>query len=244
MRWVDADVVASAEDFWTRTGGTPKYPRSLEPGVFLGYSVAVVRLPRLRTLKAIEWLNRRGIPHPRDAGDRPLHGYIAARGGSAIVFIEGGDPDDEQRFSLAHEIAHFLYDYLRPREVAIRALGTAITDVLDGHRLPTPAERLAGVLRGVPLGYYSHLRDRPAGSSAAAEFEIEDKADQLALELLAPFAQVLLSARRRAADNASALNELLAGNYGLPPSIARIYGRMVLSALRSGRSFRQWLGVN
>lgn len=244
MRWVDTDVVASAEDFWTKSGVKPKYPRSLEPSVFVGYSVAVVRLPRLRTWKAIEWLNKKGIPHLRDASDRPLHGYIAARGGSAVIFIEGSDPEDEQRFTLAHEVAHFLYDYMRPREVAIRALGKDITDVLDGHRVPTAAERLAGVLRGVPLGYYSHLRDRLGESSAPAAFEIEDKADQLALELLAPFTHVLLSARRQTADDPNALNDLLVERYGLPLSIARIYGRMVLSALRSGRSFRQWLGVN
>ncbi len=161
-----------------------------------------------------------------------------------MIFMDGGDPIDEQRFTLAHEVAHFLYDYMRPREVAMRALGVSITDVLDGHRFPTTAERLAGVLRGVPLGYYSHLRHRVGENSVTGEFEIEDKADQLALEILAPFTHVLLAARRQAAQDSNAVYNLLSERYGLPASIARIYGRMVLSALRSSRSFREWLGVN
>src|SRR6266850_5615660 len=121
MSLFDAEVSGIAFDFWTRSGVKMPFPRALEPAVYVVLPIAVVRLPRLRLRKAVEWLNRHGIAHRNDASDRPLHGYLIARGGLGIVFLDGTDPHDEQHFSLAHEVAHFLYDYLRPRTLAIRA---------------------------------------------------------------------------------------------------------------------------
>jgi hypothetical protein len=244
MGWVDIEVEAVASEFWKRSGILPEYPRSVEPAVFVTCPIAIVRLPRLRLWKAIEWLNRKGIPHARTGTDRALHGYIAARGGSGVVLIDGSDAEDEQRFTVAHEVAHFLYDYLRPRAVAVRAFGKHITEVLDGLRPATAGERLAGVLRGVPLGFYSHVRDRRGDEEVEEEhFDVEDKADQLALELLAPLADVLTFMRKEALDSPEDVHQALTQRYGLPTAIARLYGRWVLSAVRSRRSFRQWLGV-
>jgi len=77
--------------------------------------------------------------------------------------------------------------------------------------------------------------------------QIEDKADQLALELLAPLAAAIASVRSKvSAQDASSHDvvvSLLQAGYGLPLGIARVYARAVLNAVRSGRSFRQWLGV-
>lgn len=248
MSFFDAEVASIATDFWTQSGVTGPFPRALEPAVFLVLPIAVLRLPRLRLRTAIEWLNRRGIAHRDDVADRPLHGYLIARGGIGVVFIDGTDPFDEQLFSLAHEIAHFIYDYLRPRTFAIRTLGRGIEEVLDGLRSPTPEERLAGVLRGAPLGVYSHLGRRSTHGQVddASVLQIEDKADQLALELLAPFTAVLGSARGRLSKESSsqdAVISLLREGYGLPLGIAQVYARTVLTAARSGRSFREWLGT-
>lgn len=249
MSLFDSEVTGIALDFWARSGIHAPYPRSLEPAVFVALPVAVLRLPRLRLRTAIEWLNRKGIVHRNEIADRPLHGYIAARGGAGIIFLDGTDSLEEQRFSLAHEIAHFLYDYLRPRTAAIRALGTGITEVLDGVRLPNAGERLAGVLRGVPLGVYSHLGRRSSSGDVedVGVLHVEDKADQLALELIAPLGRVTASVRRRLSPASESDDDdvvfLLREDYGLPMGIARIYARTVLSAARSSRSFREWLGV-
>lgn len=244
MGWVHTEVFATADEFWACSGIAPKYPRSLEPAVFITCPIAIVRLPRLRLWKAIEWLSRKGIQHSRATSDKALHGYIAARGGTGVVFVDGSDAEDEQRFTVAHEVAHFLYDYLRPRAAAIRALGKGISEVLDGVRPPTAGERLAGVLRGVPLGFYTHIRDRHLDSELEGEqFEVEDKADQLALELLAPLGDVLASIRKEDTQQLDAICRVLTERYGLPMAVARLYSRTVLSAARSRRSFRQWLGV-
>lgn len=249
MSLFNAEVSRIAVDFWTRSGIKVPFPRTLEPAVFVVLPLAVVRLPRLRLRIAVEWLNRHGIAHGDDAFDRPLHGYLIARGGLGIVFLDGTDQHDEQRFSLAHEVAHFIYDYLRPRTQAIRALGSGIEEVLDGLRLPTAEERLAGVLRGMPLGVYCHLGRRSSHGHIEDSkiLHIEDKADQLALELLAPLAGVIASIRTRLSPQGSSSEDVVANilreQYGLPHGISKVYARMVLSAIRSGRSFREWLGV-
>jgi hypothetical protein len=249
MSLFDAEVSGIAFDFWTRSRVKMPFPRALEPAVFVVLPLAVVRLPSLRLRRAVEWLNRHGIAHRNDASDRPLHGYLIARGGLGIVFLDGTDPHDEQHFSLAHEVAHFLYDYLRPRTLAIRALGSGIEEVLDGLRSPTAEERLAGVLRGVPLGVYFHLGRRSSHGHIEDPniLHIEDKADQLALELLAPLAGVVASIRNRLplqdGSSEDGVVSLLRERYGLPQGIARVYAGTVLSAAQSGRSFREWLGV-
>lgn len=249
MSLFDAEVSGIALDFWTRSGVKALFPRPLEPAVFIVLPLAVLRLPRLRLRTAVDWLNRRGIAHRSDAVDRPLHGYLIARGGTGVAFLDGTDPLDEQLFSLAHEVSHFLYDYLRPRTLAIRALGPDIEEVLDGLRAPTAGERLAGVLWGVPLGVYSHLGRRSSHGHIddLDVLHVEDKADQLALELLAPLASVVASVRNRLLlQNSSSQDtvvSLLREQYGLPQGIAQVYARTVISAARSGRSFREWLGA-
>ena len=81
---------------------------------------------------------------------------------------------------------------------AIAALGKSIAPVLDGDRLPTDAERLSAVLRGVTLGVYSRLWLRgPLGLARDTHVVArEDAADELALELLAPKREVVARASR------------------------------------------------
>ncbi len=249
MNLFNTEVSGIAIDFWTQSGVKMPFPRVLEPAVFVVLPLAVVRLPRLRLRTAVEWLSRHGIAHCNVASDRPLHGYLIARAGLGVVFLDGTDPHDEQHFSLAHEVAHFLYDYLRPRSLAIRALGSGIEQALDGLRSPTAEERLAGVLRGVPLGVYSHLGRRSSHGHIEDPkiLDIEDKADQLALELLAPLAGVVASIQNRLplrdGQSENAVESLLRERYGLPQGIAQVYARTVLSVAQSGRSFREWLGA-
>jgi len=166
------------------------------------------------------------------------------------VFLDGSDGDDERRFSLAHEVAHFLLHYLQPRERALAVLGEQVREVLDGQRRPTPDEQLAGVLRQVELTTYTHLMDRcPAGMAELAQvIAAEDDADCLALELLAPRSEVLSRLEGRGVDwrDGSAsdiVQQLLVQDFGLPEQIAERYGWMMAMACRTSRSFREWLGT-
>jgi hypothetical protein len=165
------------------------------------------------------------------------------------VIVDGNDPEDERRVSLAHEVGHFLLDYLHPREVALKVLGDAIREVLDGVRAPTLEERLTGVLRGVELGVYAHLMGRSA-TGEASRLEIlkaEDRADGFALELLAPRQAVFerLQSRRiprRKGAALRAVTSLLVEEFGLPRGTGERYGRSIITSRTMARSFREWLG--
>jgi len=244
----DRDIKREANAFWEQVGRIEPFPRSLEHSVLWALPLGIVKLPRLGLSTMRSWLHRRGIDVYPDSADRPLRGCLIAGGGQGFVFLDGCDPDDERRFSLAHEVAHFLKDYVAPRERLFAALGPQIGDVLDGRREPTVDERLAGVLRGVPLGTFTHLLDRRLDGLACRLdiIDAEDRADKLALELLAPRANALsqLTAARLkwlSPDAPSAAAGILAKDFGLPHAVAERYGTLLVLAHRRPRTFRQWL---
>lgn len=250
MNDLDLDVAAWAASFWRRAGQPETFPRALDAAVAWVLPLAVVRLPRLGLRELTDWLAERGIPFRGNVTDRPLRACVLARGGCGMIFLDGSDPEDELRLSLAHELSHFVCDYLEPRIRAVARLGAAAREVLDGVRLPTPAERITGLLRGIELGGYTRLMERSAEGNVA-RFDVlhaEDRADRLALELLAPRATVL--ARLEARDvkwrdplAADVAGDLLRTEFGLPRTAARHYGRTLVMSQRPARSFREWLGA-
>ncbi|MDQ3775288.1 MAG: hypothetical protein M3461_13525 [Pseudomonadota bacterium] len=211
--------------------------------------LAIVKLPHLGLYELRSWLSRKGILLHMEGPDRPLRACLLARGGRGLVVLEGSDPEGERRVSLAHEASHFLVDYVHPRQKALEALGEAGREVLDGLRLPTLEERLTGLLRGVEVGVYTHLMERSALGEVnhLDVLAAEDRADRIALELLAPRQTVLerLEAKRirREHSAATAATEILVEDFGLPLAIAQEYGRSLVLSRRSTRGFREWLGA-
>lgn len=245
----DQEAAGWAKRFWCLVGRTEAFPRSLESSVAWALPLAIVKLPHLRLSELQSWLSRKGIRLHTGRADRPLRACLLARAGRGLVVLEGSDPEDERRVSLAHEASHFLVDYVHPRQKALEALGEAGREVLDGLRLPTLEERLTGVLRGVEVGVYAHLMERSAvGEVNRLEvLAAEDRADRIALELLAPRQTVLerLEATRIRWGEHSAVTaatEILVEEFGLPEAIAQEYGRSLVWSHRSTRSFREWLG--
>jgi hypothetical protein len=246
----DHEAHDAAERFWDRAKVRESYPRTLERTVLRVLPLVVVKLPGLGVRAIRQWLCERGVQVGALAPDRGLRGGLFARGGVAVVFLDGTDTADEARFSLAHEVAHFLLDYLWPREAAIEAMGERVRDVLDGLRPASAEERLSAVLRRVKLGAFTHLMDRDGFGriSSAGVMEAEDRADRLALELLAPRAAVAADAARSGvqlsdAGGTDAVSELLVAKYGLPAPCAERYARHLLSRHQGRGSFREWLGV-
>lgn len=239
-------VIALAERFWRDARQIEPFPRSLETAVPWALPLAIVKLPLLGLDELRRWLAQRDIPISCHLPHRALRGALLARAGRGLVFLDGSDPDEERRFSLAHEVAHFVKDYLRPREQALTAFGEGIRDVIDGLRPAAPEERLTAVFRGLELGVYAHWMERTSrGAIGHAQIlEAEDSADRLALELLAP-AQVVGARVADLADppNADAVTRLLSTEFGLPLAQARSYGAMLLARRQRGRSFREWLGI-
>lgn len=241
---------ATAERFWNRLPALPAFPRDLQAVTALALPLDVVSLPTLTVHAINEWMTQRGGTFRSLCDNRALRGCIYAQGGNGVVFLEASDPPDEQRFTLAHEIAHFLLDYLLPRERALAFFGAAIRPVLDGKRVPTSHERWDAMLCAVPLGVFVNLMERNDTGRVArgAIWNAENRADRLALHLLAPLSAVLthLPATPKETERASFTHHthtVLEQNFGLPSPIAEEYTRWLWQHLHRPSS-RDWLGTS
>jgi hypothetical protein len=246
----DFAIRETADAFWERVGSPLPFPRSLEPLVPVVLPVAVCKLPHLWVQEAEAWLSRRAIPCRLGATNRRLHGCLATRNGRGILLLDAADPPDEQRFTVAHELAHFLLDYLRPRERAAARLGTGVIDVFDGRRTATAEERIGAVLSETAIGAHVHLMERRAGGSLGCGGigGAEARADRLALELLAPEVEVrrrfgLLNLPDIHDERVEALTTLLTGDFGLPRTVAAPYARALAREWYGGRSVRELFGL-
>ena len=200
-----------AQAFWTTAGGRRKFgkPVDLERAVTTALPLGICRMPALSTDKVAQLLQRIGAVPWTSYADRPLRGCLVADVGVGLIFIDGDDAPNEQRYSLAHEVAHFLAHYLDPRRRVLDALGQGMSDVLDRVRPPTMAERLSAALRDVHLEPFRHAMARePDGRGYIRTGLMESEADILALELLVPAEEI----RRQPAGTEA----LLAAEYGIP----------------------------
>ncbi|MEA2531414.1 MAG: hypothetical protein QOG89_3058 [Thermomicrobiales bacterium] len=232
-------LVDLADRFWAAAGGPPVPPRDLHGVVSLALPVTVVALPALSLLRVERWFSARNVDHRFDVPDRRLRGCLVAFGGHGFIFVDGADPVDERRLTLAHEVAHFLLDDQHPRERATRALGDGIAAVLGGKRSPTLDERIGTVLSAVRLSPHTHLMERSGGRGAAAA-AVEAGADRLAWELLAPAAEV---SEFVAGSGGEALEQALVDRYGLPRNAAARYARSLRRVYEPPPSFVDWLRV-
>jgi hypothetical protein len=215
-------VLESADEFWRASEKPIGFPRDLRGPISLGWPVSIVERPHLRLATVAQWLGENSLDVTIPLADRPLRACLVAHRGMGIAFLDCNDTTNERRFSLAHEMAHFLRDYWAPRRRATLQFGPKISEIFDGLRPLTTNERLHAVIRNVPVGCHVHLMARsvddrfPSRRIADAEWA----ADRLAWELLAP-AHVVLEL---ALDRESAESRLVAG-FGLPAGQASAYAR-------------------
>jgi hypothetical protein len=215
----DRELEARAADFWAGTDLADAYPRGVEQAIALKLPVTVVKVPVVTVQAAGRWLRRHHRtpafpPHRRD-----LMGCLYADRGHGFIFICGADEPEEQRFTVAHDTAHFLVDYWWPRLRVIDALGPSITAVLDGQRLASIAERASAILASVRVGPHWHLLPRQGGHEDIHLACVEDRADELGLELVAPRALVVQMVRAtppRVQSDVEAVCRALGAFFGLP----------------------------
>ncbi len=238
-----------AQEFWEMAGETVETGgllRDIKTAIILALPLEVYPIPALRAGHILAWTRRVRMPYRIPGRDRRLHGCLLADRGKGIIFVDASDSTDEQRFTLAHELAHFLLDYQYPRQRALNALSLSILPVLDGERAPTLEERVHAVISSVHLGTLSHVMERPeSGLPTNLVIDIENRADRLALELLAPAESVRALTRhstapRRFEARLVYVTQLLIQQYGLPGGIAASYARYVLAQLGEP-TFRDWL---
>jgi hypothetical protein len=215
-----------------------RYPRNLMDSVPFHLPVAFILIDDLTTTTLEQWLECRRIAYRPASRCRRLHGALVARAGRGLIFIDGCDNHDEQRFTAAHEVAHFIDDHLGPRFKAIKAFGERILSVLDGERPPTPEESVSAVLSRVPLGLQVHLMDRGHyGTICSWDVEErEQRADRLALEIIAPARAALREIRRvgrLTVADVDRVAKALSDRFGLPESAASSYANLLLRKQRA-----------
>jgi hypothetical protein len=250
MKMSEACSNNSVKKFLRHFRGDNAFPLDLEGIIPWVLPLAIIKLPRLGLDNILSWLEFRDISFKLSSDNRGLCGCLLAQGGKGLVFIDGCDPEDERRYSLAHEVAHFLNDYLIPRKNLVECFGQEILQVLDGHRSPTSEERLQGVFNGVVLGQFVHYMDRNQYGEIAqsAVLEAEDAADRLALEILAPSNIVRRHLEKMEIDygredSFDKICRFLIKEFGLPANIAKSYGNSIVMRRRSTRTVREWLGM-
>lgn len=239
----------SAEEFWELVGEEEPFPRTLENAVLWTLPLSIKKMRRLRVRGIEGLLESMSMPCLLCAIDRSLRGCLVAHAGRGLIVLDADDPEDEARFSLAHEVAHFWLDYFRPRQKAVAHFGPQILEVLNGIREATLEERVCALLGDVQIGVHTHMMERHAdgGSATTSISDAEDRADRLALELLAPAEEVramleedfLLLADDEEVKSLSA--KMLTDKFGLPASIAGPYAAFLNAKWAPEQSIRNWL---
>lgn len=219
-------IVTLAARFWSMVGEPPPYPRDLRQVLCWLPELHVVEIPQLTVQSALACAHRFGLHTPTIRDNRPLAGCFVGQGNQQLILVESLLEPAELRLTLAHEVAHFLRDFDEPRRRAIAQWGPAIREVLDGRRLPTLEERIAGLLAEVPIGGYQHFLDRDHWGRPISEDanDAENAANSLACELLAPFDELPPSAlvSRRG------LTAFLIAHRGLPRTVANQYAAEII----------------
>jgi IrrE N-terminal-like domain len=233
------DLEGLARNFWAETGWHNTFLRQIEQAAPLKLPLVIVKQAQTNAQAARHWLQQRGIVIRLPNDQRGLYGCLVAHRGYGFIFVSDSESIEAQRLTIAHEVAHFLADYLLPRQQVLQALGAHMAEVLDGRRRPTQAERAAAILSHIRLGAHVHLLPRPGvdADDDSTVVHAESRADRLALELVAPQAcvhAVLDALSARQALTAEAVGGTLATYFGLPAcafhdTIQRIFQRQPTS---------------
>jgi hypothetical protein len=244
---IEAWLARAANEFWKSIGETQNPPRDLTRIVSRRFPLGIVALAPLSINQIESWFFQRHVPYQFLCRNRMLYGCVVAARGHGLLFVDANDPDDQQRFTTAHEIAHFLLDYDAPRRTALDLFGEAIRPVLDGERMPTDEERIDAVLSNITLGIYVDMMPRGVQGDIdqGKILRAEIRADLFALELLAPAEEVfalLPAGISQPLDRVRTAIDVLVNVFGLPRQVARTYATHLLQR-NSRLSTAQWLGI-
>jgi len=178
-------IEAAVVDLYHRAEVTRADPRRcITPlAELLGtYSVTCRELRDLTSRKAGEELLKQGAiaESIADAGENPLAGYLVADGVNGAIFVEATDRLTRRRFSVAHELGHFVLHF-RP---VFLAHGEALDRPLVASDTFPGRERDESTPADLPDGQFGLP---PAVAVALPPYrQMEFEANQFAVELLMP----------------------------------------------------------
>lgn len=240
--WLTSEEQQIIDSFWNLAGEVEPFPRSLERAIALALPIAVIKMPHLALSSIETWLKFRQIEYSFNCSSRFVRGCLVCYGGKGFIFCDGADPSDEIRFTLAHEIGHFLADYWRPRQKVVNKFGEDILAVFDGIREPTITERIHSVFENTRIGIITNLMDRQ--DTREMTWAVEDKADKIGFGLLSPASDVLGMmdfSETKYSERHQSLSEILVNYYGLPVHAAKSYSSALLRSIGKGPSWAESL---
>lgn len=249
MNASNSHITKLADDFWKAGGGRTSLPYDIVGAVSVALPIDIVSLSNLSVRNIENWLAQRKIPINIGLEDRFLHGFILVSRGNGFIFVNGTDSEEERRYTVAHEVSHFLLDYRLPREDAVKKLGLGILEVIDGRREATILERIDGALYAVLTKLYTHLLEK-VGDGSYQSWDVqqaENDADTLAIELLAPRSEIIKNfypTKVRLSFN-SVKDQCfrdLRYKYLIPKSVAETYSTRIAYSVTGGPSLLDHFG--
>ena len=237
---LQATWMAEAVDLLWGDSDAKDFPRDVELALLWRMPLAIIELEQLSGVNVGAWLAARGVHLPVHVPPGSLHGALVAFAGSGVLFLDAADAPAQRRLTAAHEGAHFAVDYWLPR-VRLAQRAPQLLEVVDGLRDPDPEDHVDALLARIPFGVHTHLfeRDATGGTRDIAVNHAEDRATQVAWELLAP--REAVAARTARADEFTVVRTLEA-EFGLPRAAAREYAGYLRASgeRRRGRRGFDW----
>lgn len=238
-----------ADWFWKRAGGRSVPPVDIGYAAACALEVAVWPITGLTTRTAVENLRRVGVRCSDTGDERELHGCIAIGPSGGLILVETRDGDAQKRFTIAHEVSHYMLEVYRHRQRAERRMGNDYVGVLYGSREVTPTERIDAWLNNVQSAPTTHFMDRAADGryGCGRTLEAECVADRLAIEIIAPRAEVsraILDRRKLPfRDLVHAAKRIAERQFGLPGTVADSYASRLAWTLTGGPSTADRFGL-
>ncbi len=231
--------------FWKRAGGRFDYPADIAYAVTCALDVYVDEVAGLTPVSAAAHVGRKGLWLLDGVDERSLHGCVIVGRSGAAILVEKSDDEAEKRFTIAHEVSHYILEVKRRHERAADRMGREFADTLYGLREATPTERIDAWLNNTRSEAFAHFMDRAdtGGYGCARTQEAECLADDLALEILAPHSELTAAvSSMEFSESLKVARRVSERRFGLPEGIAERYASRIVWRMKGGPSTAELFG--
>jgi len=250
MKGIYPRIRELADQFWNPIIKFRSFPVDIERAIARSnLPLHIDSIPGLDLVRIEQWIQEHNLPALLNKDNSELHGFLFAHKGNGVIFVNGSDSIEDRRFTIAHELAHFLIDYQVPRNLLLEHFGDSILEVLDGNRAATIEERLQFILSDLPSPFFTHILDHH-GITAFERMSVwnaEWRTDVLAVEILAPFRIVSGWLKKPGEMGFESVfrkaSAILATDFGLPPVISTGYARHIANSITGGKTLAEEWGI-